>query len=681
MLSSAPNEAGPPDFPEDEAEAFDDQTQALLTTLGRFQRHVVAAQGGASNDTWAEACMEELIAALKIAMTQQWDAVQEVLTETGRVLRTYQDAGRAQMCVRFLAESYEVLCLMVGDLIVGSIRPGVVQKWRGLYDSVLKDVQASGLPLVGDAPSPGEPSQPQELFDEDTVDEAVEPQQDGEEAPPFTLPSLDEQPLVPVEDLPTLDDLPPLEGAVEAAAEDIEPSEEDERRHLVEEPNETVPADEGSEVMAEEDMAADEPQGDVEEAYEPVEDLAPLPSLGDESLMPPEVVDEENASQETASEADAREDGIAPFLDRLCEELTRVEHSEPSERTDAFVRLDDVLDSLEQAAVEDGRELAQELCAAMRAMCSDEALNEDSLDDKFLELAYGFCGTYAEAASDPPSEGKSGWLAECRAMLEARRSPLPPEPVVAPPPPEPSVVSADNDEDEAVEEVPVEAAAIPDIFKTAQEAFLRGDVADAKLLALRAAAGIAKAEADKAESSVKKAEKRLREGDASIEAARDEVRGAESGVSEAAAEVAQGEQRLREIRSRGQEIQGQLDEAEAELDALDERIRELQAQREAQAGLAAKVRDELSTTQAEESEADAALSGLVAEEEAARVRLEDARQSIKSLHFRRSEIESAMEKAREAYTRQCMTLKDIEQTLGHVGSGGATSPSDAELLF
>src|SRR5690606_365585 len=69
---------------------------------------------------------------------------------TGRVLQTYENAGRANECVPFLADSYEILCLMVGDLIVDKVRSGVIRKWRERYQVALEDIAAKGLVLVRD---------------------------------------------------------------------------------------------------------------------------------------------------------------------------------------------------------------------------------------------------------------------------------------------------------------------------------------------------------------------------------------------------------------------------------------------------------------------------------------------------------------------------------------------------
>lgn len=127
-----------------------DPTQRLLTALGRFQRQVSRAEEGASQDAWCDECMHQLIAGIEIALNESWADVKEALTDTARVLQTYEDANRAADCVPFLKDSYEILCLMVGDLIVDNVRSGVMKKWHERYERALNDLAGLGLTLVDD---------------------------------------------------------------------------------------------------------------------------------------------------------------------------------------------------------------------------------------------------------------------------------------------------------------------------------------------------------------------------------------------------------------------------------------------------------------------------------------------------------------------------------------------------
>jgi len=147
--------------PPEESMVAGDPTQRLLTALGRFQRQVVRAEEGASQEAWCDECMNQLISGIEIAVSEDWVDVKEALTDTARVLATYEKARSADQCIRFLKDSYEILCLMVGDLIVGNARSGVLKKWQERYERALDELAESGLTLVDDDES-GEREAPRE---------------------------------------------------------------------------------------------------------------------------------------------------------------------------------------------------------------------------------------------------------------------------------------------------------------------------------------------------------------------------------------------------------------------------------------------------------------------------------------------------------------------------------------
>ncbi|MDP1555854.1 MAG: hypothetical protein Q8L84_10375, partial [Hyphomonas sp.] len=136
--------------PQEESKVAGDPTQRLLTALGRFQRQVARAEEGAPQEAWCDECMNQIIIGIEIALTEDWADVKDALTDAARILQTYEDAGRAEHCVRFLKDSYEILCLMVGDLIVGNARSGVMKKWQERYERALDELADAGLTLVDD---------------------------------------------------------------------------------------------------------------------------------------------------------------------------------------------------------------------------------------------------------------------------------------------------------------------------------------------------------------------------------------------------------------------------------------------------------------------------------------------------------------------------------------------------
>lgn len=136
-----------------------DPTQRLLTALGRFQRQVVRAERGAPQAEWCDDCMEQLVTGIKIAHAEGWRDVKQALTDTARILHSCESVGQARQCVTFLEDAYEILCLMVGDLIVDSTRSGVIQKWRHRYAQALNDLERQGIAIIdddGEAEDPGD---------------------------------------------------------------------------------------------------------------------------------------------------------------------------------------------------------------------------------------------------------------------------------------------------------------------------------------------------------------------------------------------------------------------------------------------------------------------------------------------------------------------------------------------
>ena len=127
-----------------------DPTQRLLTALGRFQRQVSRAENAAPHDEWCEACMAQVVTGLEIAIEEEWENVREALIDTARVLQTYEEYGCPEKALPFLKDAYEILCLMVGDLLVDNFHSGVVKKWRERYRKAVEDIEAAGMKLFVD---------------------------------------------------------------------------------------------------------------------------------------------------------------------------------------------------------------------------------------------------------------------------------------------------------------------------------------------------------------------------------------------------------------------------------------------------------------------------------------------------------------------------------------------------
>ena len=69
-------------------------------------------------------------------------------------------------------------------------------------------------------------------------------------------------------------------------------------------------------------------------------------------------------------------------------------------------------------------------------------------------------------------------------------------------------------------------------------------------------------------------------------------------------------------------------------------------------------------------------------EETARARLEEARQHVKDLERKRSELEGILLQARETLTRQRTSFGEIVRTLSQFSGSGAVGPGGpGDMLF
>lgn len=680
---------------DDEGPISIDPTQQLLTTLGRFQRQLARAQTGAQQDLWCDESMNQLILAVEVAIAQGWSDVAEALTDMGRVLQTYENSGIAQDCVPFLNDGYEILCLMVGDLIVDTVRSGVRDSWRERYQVALKDVEAAGLTLVQDDEG--------EVFGRE---KAGASEQDS----PFELPSLvkerpDEDIGAIDEELPTLDELPPLETLLkEKPAQEIDVSEE-------------IGQDEDS------------------ESGSPSDDLSNLAS--EHERDEPAAVERSDALPSGHSRI------IVEILDRICDELSRVESASEEERAISIERLDGGVSALRREAGQGGHEQAEGLCIAMGKVCGLATRGELGLNERFFDLAYAFCGVYMEALSEGATANVERWNGECEALV-ASRSETPalaaeeePEAEAEPESPEeaedllalmaepgenedreephspfgepgeeteeaaepaegdagtPTLeeFTARGEPDEGVpsetvgEEIDDEGKTSRKLLEAAQRAAAQGDASGAKYYALKAAGSIARAEVIKAKRNVHETEIRLKESWGSAEEARGKVQEAEAQVMTGAAEVTSAEASLEEAHARSSEAGRNLEALDGEVAALEEQIRAMQAQREAEVEKVEAARASLDGVQAQEEQSRNRLDEKKKKEEEGRIHLESSRQKVKEGNRVNAEIEGEMEAARDTLVRQKKSLDDIDRTIEQIGDNEQraedTGDSD-EMLF
>lgn len=807
-----------------------DPTQQLLMALGGFQRQLASVQAGDPQSLWSDESMNYLITAVEVAIGQGWSDLVEASTETGRILQTYESQGRAVECLPFLNDAYEILYLMVRDLIMDNVGPEVREKWHICYQAALDDIQTAGLTLVEDGEDDGGP---QGAASAPGAGGTRSESTGGAEIP-FELPALDGDggvQCVENEDLPTLDELPPLDSVLDIGIEPGSNREAEAKETL--EANEQ-PAEEGLELFS---------------------------SFGDITYLESDA--EEDTSEEDTSEEDTSEDAesvfkarppvptrVAPIvvdiLDRLSDQFGALDKSSEEQRALSMERIEGGIRALRREAAESMHAEATELCDAMAEACRLASQAPATRNENLIDMGFAFCGVYMEAMTEGVSDSTSNWKQECRDLgktwnqdldMAGAEAPMAseaeektvegmPEPKggetgeeavverTEPPRAENETVQPDGESvtrrdpafdltdddvvltddeagqiilpaleetrDEAVDEAldgaldkalsraldeegstevgdgvdgvaleafaarvaqkdspvddvtdsasgdpagnttaempetpdaesgAVEAAETPvgedapaetikepeakdagrmdeetlsnDLLESAQKASAKGDGASAKYFALQAAASIARLEVARADQLLHETEARLKRGWEAGEQARDAIKNAEETVMQAATEVAARETGLGASKEYSAKVSQNLEDLESGVEAFETQIRELQAKRDAELRKVGNTRAELEAARSKETQTQTDLGQSRKHEEQERLHLETRRQDVKDLHRTSTEMEAAMEKARQTLARQKSSLADIEQTVEQT-CGDEGAPENPETML
>lgn len=616
-----------------------DPTQRLLTALGRFHRYVAKGQAGAPQEFWSDDCMNQILTAVELSVAQGWKDIIEALTGTARVLQTFETSSAAHLCVPFLNDSYEVLCLMAGDLIVNNTRSDAMVTWRTRYGRAVADLTAAGLELVEDESEPEEAptaaaavAQPIETV-EDTI-----PFPMPEEAPPAKLSTVS----APVDE-PSIDEFLPFNH---------------------------------------------EQQVDKKKGPEPVA----------RDAEPPAPVMEENATEGPVP-VPKPTDEVAPVLDALCEDLARLEKAPRDSCGERFTVIGYRIESLMSYAGDSGFESAAEVSRQMLEICRLSGTVKQ-LDESFLDLAYSFCGAYADAFEDPVAPAVKAWnqdrlrvLERLQEWVKPKQAPAAPTPRKEEPQREEVPVAAEQPQPpQGQQERRVEAPAKPasveegspeSLLVTAQQAIAHGDMPGAKVLALQAVAHLARAETAKAEARVKEAEVQFQQNAEHIESARQQVKMVEQEVIASESRVAEGGSELADARAHCSLVEEKVVGIERHVAEIEDQIRTLQAAREAEVLRVDSTRKELEQARDQEKEIEEVMGRLKDTERSARARLEESRQSVKDHQRHRLELEEMLSRARETLTHHKSSMTDIEKTIAQLrpATGPAAGEPREDLLF
>jgi len=720
-----------PQAPETKEVAQDnDPTQPLLTALGRFHREVTKVKDGADRPNWTDECMNQLIGAVEIAMGQDWPDMVETLTETARILQTYEEADQAEDAIPFLDESYQILCLMVGNILVGSRRNDAIGKWESCYHQALEDLTSRGLALVADeGETPFHERRAQSDRDQSENDADAALQQTNEDDSPFPFDGPDPINKATGTDAPEERDEEPTNP--EPAVEDAEtaPSSEphpDQSTAPVNE--ETDPAAGVAQVL---DTLCDsfsrlEKGEDIDDTFGAIyESIAFLEDYASEHnhLAAIPACDTLRRLCRQAQAVGLDEDKFFEVAFGFCEAYAQAQRDEDSRETNNWIMECESLlhnwttseeppetevPQTEEAAMETAESFNEEAEAEPHDESaiepapweSDEKITEDAdqepavkmpaLDSESLQeednQALTDGATEPDHAAESPDEIEEiSSVPETPEQTEAGDSTNLEEPDLAAAPPvveeEGALIAEEGDLetpltlDEDDDSSPLRMLAI------AQQLASQGRGADAKLLALRAAAAIAADEADQCEARLNDAERRLQEGASAIDAARQRVVEAEKAVEQAESGIQETEATLTAQNQTVAEIDSAISSVEETIADLERQIAELQRKRDEELETLSEERQRSEEARGRASELESALEAGRQSEEASRRTLEDARQDVKTSEMRRREIETEREQIQEELLLQRNSLSELTETIQHVAGKREKGKTDEDLLF
>ena len=671
LLNREPEDDVMASLAENEPVVAGDPTQRLLTALGRFQRQVSKAEQGGPQESWCDECMNQIVTGIEVSIAEEWDNVQEALTDTARVLQTYEYAGRASECVNLLQDSYEILCLMVGDLIVDNVRSGVMQKWHERYEAATAEVAKAGLALVSDDAQEESTSTPSSQVEVEVPESSV----------PFDVP-----------------------GAVDADLDE----------HAVEETvvEETVVEEAVAEEPDADDFAAPEPPqkeapDDFQDAASPFEssedsaddspDTSNLPSMNELINMQARVTGQLEDEQEDIFGIGPGKDQEAAAIDSLhdIDLLAPIENSP----TDKEV----ILPFEEPPSIEsDARTDDIDLQDNTADVDDDDFYTPKDIDD--VEVTNLDLDT-ATAQDEPATEVIAKLPTEPEATEDIQEftniEPFKFGPETVEKVQEITETEHVEEKPETLEEVqesvdiePVEAEqpseAEPIVFEpgspeallqTAQEAMARGDVSDAKTIALELAASMARLEVERAEAKVADSEQQLRVNEEAISTAEARVSDYEETLSQAEVFVAEHQTLFQEKHGLVEDVQNQVQAAVESVSDLDAQIATLQKHRSDEAEGLGQLESTLDEKQAEESRAQSELDDMITEEQSAQDRSDQARDEVEKLKEAQTEHKSTIRETRAEFTHRQESVDEIVDTIEHV-TGSKHKPTDeGNMLF
>jgi len=659
-----------------------DPIQQLWAKLGHFSRLLSRAQGSANATDWDDQAMADLAEALEIALNNDMQTICTPLIDVGRVLASYRAVGKPAQCLPFLFEAYDQLSMIAGDMAVGSVSEAVQRRWEELYDAQARHMRAEGIPLLEDDENDEDEERPETVADAPaSVDSPSIPEQGPMDAP-ASPPGNGDSP-----ERDTTGGAIPETGADRAFFEDVddalknmeEAGEETETSLPPPPPDESILSTSGwQSVMTEITQPAS-----VGNLPQPTESVVPpaFPPQVDEpdttinpdagvSAYPEETTMEADTSAQVVPDHAIPSEHVPPeeTADDTPSKATDLADMEQKETSDNLITFplpteervssapdmttdipDTGPDAMEPSATTP-HDVDAIVDAATPETGHPEPRNEDTLPPDSDEAV--------------PNEDVSPDTADTPANANEPldTSPQPsadPHPVVHEPAPD-----------------PVEA-----INRAMQEAMRAGNVAEARVLAIRLAAALARQEVEHAEQTIAATMLELENNLNRLDEASQREREAEERVARVEAQIAERQEDQATNRQHLMEIDSDIQARKARVEDLEAQIRCLQ---ELRANELDRLRDkelERESILARDSLLDAELSALDAEEEAARDFLNDARDRITHLRNERESLEARLVEWQQERDRRARHVEEIEAPLNPKDPPSDPSAPDQQPLL
>lgn len=581
-----------------------DPIQSLFSSLGKFNRYLSQAQHAPDSTTWVENCMNELATSLEIAIICGWDPVKETIIDAARVLHSYEIVGRHKECIPFLNTSYEILSLMVGDLIVDKVRPGVIQKWKDLFSKTVEDMTRAGITLVVDEEEEEPPRQVNRA-----TDPTIEPGYDRKES----VGQEDVSSLSAASQSEGLTNIPAVESKSKAEAlpeviTQIPPLSEPDEEECIP-PPETysdsilafpkIPTERKE--VANDGGTREEIDGNERQESITVEKESPC------IIEPIDAYRKEKSSETSTSKKIYQEDEL--FTQEYEEEVLQEEvEREPGDQGE-FSCSEDTIE--EEVTPEESVAIVQ----PESALCDSDLLDTVPIT----------------AANEPLSTDESSPADSC-----------------------------------PVAELPKgqKTSPVPEQWlKQAQEAVKSGNVASAKSAALELALAMARIEYEQALANVAEAEQQLEDNTQAVKVAQEKVDAAEISILQTEELLAMRNGENLACRDRISAIGSELDQLQAELKQIEEELEALQRRRAEQLNRIENKRHEQQEAVHIESRLQTEIESLYTEVETARDTLETLQEQKKQKIAEKHAIQAEICRLQEEAERRNLALKAIEETL------------------